>query len=79
MKDITGRRVKLARKGGIRRLLGRRHWDEFGRTKMRGTVIGPMAVDWTQANGLPPWPEWDVRWDNGLKYGYRRECLVVLP
>lgn len=77
MKDLTGRRVKLRRKGGTRRAVGREHWNEFSRLK--GTVIGPMAADWTRPQGFPDWPEWDVRWDNGLKYGYPREQLVVLP
>ncbi len=69
----------LRRKGGTRRLLGRDHWDEFGRTRMRGTVAGPMEFEWTRAQGLPDWPEWDVRWDNGLRYGYAREQLTILP
>jgi hypothetical protein len=68
--DLTGRRVMLKRKGGVRRRLGREHWNEFGRTKLRGTVIG---------HPHPDWPEWDVRWDNGLRYAYKREHLVVLP
>lgn len=68
MKDITGRRVKLNRRA--RRALRRQHWDEFGRTKLRGTVLG---------HPFPGWPEWDVYWDNGLKYSYRRDQLDVLP
>jgi len=67
--DLTGRRVKLKRSGGVRRRLGREHWDEFGRTKLRGTVIG---------HPQPDWPEWDVLWDNGLRYAYKRDHLVIL-
>lgn len=67
---MIGRIVKLRRKGGVRRRLGRQHWDEFGRTKMRGIVLG---------HPYPDWPEWYVLWSNGLRYSYKREHLEVLP
>ena len=74
MKDLTGRRVKLNRRA--RRALGREHWDEFGRHKLRGTVLG---------HPYPGWPEWDVLWDAKheggcqLRYSYRRQHLDALP
>ncbi len=65
-KDITGRRVQLSRRA--KRIVGREHWREFAGVK--GTVLGHPA---------PDWPEWDVYWDNGLKYCYKRDYLDVLP
>lgn len=78
MKNITGRRVRLNRR--TRRQVGRDHWNEFGRTRVTGTVLGP--VEFPEGNF---WPELDVLWDAHkpggcrLKYCYRREQLDVLP
>lgn len=62
-RDITGRRVKLKR--SAKRILGREHYREFAH--QRGT-----------AQRFLDWPEWEVIWDCGLKYLYKRDWLDLV-
>jgi hypothetical protein len=68
MKDITGRRVKLKR--SAKRRLGREHYNEFV-----GQIGTARPFEYPPGNR---WPEWEVFWDCGLKYLYKREQLDLV-
>ena len=65
-----GTRVQLSKecKRFLRKHLNRQHLKEF--CCSTGTVIG---------HPMPDWPEWDVMWDERLRYAYRAEHLKEVP